>query len=294
MSLYTLASCVLFGLSGAAFAGALCAVAVPPPPRLGRRGAQRQQALDANGLFAAAEPFIRHGGVLLENLPLAGLRRWQDRQLKRADYALGLSADEYSALSIISAVALAAVGLALSPLTRNGWLFVVSGGLLGGCWPTLQIQDRVRLRAKQIARGLPHAIEIAAMCMSAGLDFTGALRLISQPSAGKRHAVAQEFSMILEEIELGHTRREALLSFAARVPTPAVRDFTNAVIQADQKGSPLAKVLQVQGRMLNMRRSVAAEEAAARAAVLMVLPILLLVGCIVLLLMGPMVVTGGL
>ena len=72
----------------------------------------------------------------------------------------------------------------------------------------------------------------------------------------------------------------------------AVRDFVHAVIQAEQKGNPLARVLQVQGRMLNMRRSVAAEEAAARAGVLLIIPMICLMGSVLLLLMGPFMVQG--
>jgi tight adherence protein C len=120
----------------------------------------------------------------------------------------------------------------------------------------------------------------------------GTLRLLSQPREGKRDALAREFSLILEELELGKTRRDALLSFAERVPTQAVRDFVLAVVQAEQKGNPLAKVIQVQGRMLNMRRSVAAEQAAARAGVLMVVPMMILLCCILLLLLGPFIVKG--
>jgi tight adherence protein C len=83
-----------------------------------------------------------------------------------------------------------------------------------------------------------------------------------------------------------------LLNFADRVTSRAVRDFVNAVIQAEQRGNPLAKVIQVQGRMLSMHRSVVAEESAARAGVLMIVPMMLLLGCILLFLMGPFLVKG--
>ena len=64
------------------------------------------------------------------------------------------------------------------------------------------------------------------------------------------------------------------------------------MIQAEQKGNPLAQVLEVQARMLRMRRSVAAEEAAARAAVLLMLPLVLLLLAVLLLLFGPFLVNG--
>ena len=78
------------------------------------------------------------------------------------------------------------------------------------------------------------------------------------------------------------------------IPTSntAMFELSYAVVQAEQKGNPLAKVIQIQGRMLNQRRSVAAEEAAARAGVLLIAPMVLLVACIMLLLMGPFLTKG--
>jgi tight adherence protein C len=168
----------------------------------------------------------------------------------------------------------------------------IPGAIFGFMLPRLQVQEVIRERVKSISRGLPHSIEIAALCMGAGLDFPGSLRMLVKADKEHKDPLTQEFASILEELDLGHTRRQALLNFAERVRTPAVRDFVNAVVQAEKKGNPLAKVIQVQGRMLNMRRSVAAEEAAARAGVLMIGPMVLLLGCILLLLMGPFLVKG--
>jgi len=274
------------------FAFVIGNVPVPPSPRLGLRGVQRKLALDSAGLFATAEPLIRFLAALVGPLQTSSLRARQEAQLRRADYLLGLTPDEYSALSVLSALLLGGIVGGLSFAAGYSLSLALPGAALGLALPYLQIQEVVRTRFKAITRGLPHAIEISAMCMGAGLDFPGALRLVSQPTKGKADALASELSALLEELELGHTRKEALENFAQRVPTRAVEDFTHAVIQADQKGNPLARVLQVQGRMLNMRRSVAAEEAAARAGVLMIAPMVLLLGCIMLLLMGPFLVKG--
>jgi tight adherence protein C len=245
-----------------------------------------------DGLFALLEPVVRFVAGLMARLPLDQHRRSQELELKRADHPLGMTADEYSALSVLSALFLGVVVAALANLAGGSLVLFIPAAAFGLILPKLQVQELIRTRVKEISRGLPHAIEIAAMCMGAGLDFPGALRQVSAPIAGEETALSREFSNLLEELDLGHTRREALLSFAERVPTQPVRDFVNAVIQAEQKGNPLAKVIQVQGRMLNMRRSVAAEEAAARAGVLMIIPMVLLVGCILLLLMGPFFVKG--
>jgi len=262
-------------------------VRTPPAPRLGHRGAVRHQALHHNTLFATVEPALRFLAGLLNLLPLSGLRARQEVELQRAGYCLGLTADEYLALSLCSASVLGAIVAAV--LGSN---LCIPGALLGFFLPKMQLQESIRMRVKSISRGLPHSIEIAALCMGAGLDFPGSLRMLVRAKGGEQDPLTEEFASILEELELGHTRQQALLNFAERVRTAAVRDFVNAVVQAEQKGNPLAKVIQVQGRMLNMRRSVAAEEAAARAAVLMMGPMVLQLACILLLLMGPFIAKG--
>lgn len=288
-----LRSAVLLVTAGAVLGTVLWAwsIPVPPQPRLGHRGVERRRALQAGG-FAVIEPVMRLVAGSLAGLPLAKLRLRQERDLRQADHPLGLTPDELSALSVMAASTLAAAAFGICRYLGESLLLVLPAALFGLFAPTLQLREGIRARAKEITRGLPHAIEIVAMCMGAGHDFPGALRLVADPHDGRRSALSRELRVILEHLEVGHTRREALLSFAERVRTDAVRDFVNAVIQAEQKGNPLAKVLQVQGRMLSMRRSVAAEEAAARAAVMLVAPTMILVCCVLLLLMGPFLVNG--
>jgi len=271
---------------------AVASVPVPPAPRLGHRGAERHKALETSGLFAAIEPMLRFMAGLVGRLPFGKFREDQELELRRAGNFLGLTADEYLALWLLSAIALGTTVAVVAKMGGMQGSLFIPGAVFGLVLPKLQVQGVIRERAKVITRGLPHSIEIAALCMGAGLDFPGSIRMLVAIDEAKRDALNQELASILEELELGHTRRQALLNFADRVRTPAVRDFVNAVVQAEQKGNPLAKVIQVQGRMLNMRRSVAAEEAAARAGVLMIAPMVLLLGCILLLLMGPFLVKG--
>jgi tight adherence protein C len=271
---------------------AVAAIPVPPAPRLGHRGAERHKALECNSIFAAVEPLLRFVAGLVSLLSLSNWRTHQELELRRAGYCLGLTPDEYTALSLLSAVTLGTLVGALARFCGSDASLFIPGAIFGLILPRLQMQELIRKRVKSISRGLPHSIEIAALCMGAGLDFPGSLRMLVKADEEGKDALTQEFASILEELDLGHTRRQALLSFADRVQTPAVRDFVNAVVQAEQKGNPLAKVIQVQGRMLNMRRGVAAEEAAARAGVLMMGPMVLLLGCILLLLMGPFLVKG--
>ncbi|HKY34640.1 MAG TPA: type II secretion system F family protein [Polyangiaceae bacterium] len=281
---------LLAALAAAGIVVLISWVPLPARPRLGYRGQERNQAIKAGDVFAALEPLIRFVAGIVSLVPLASFRKRQEQELRRADYCLGLTPDEYSALSLLSATALGGIAFAVARTQGYSSLIALPAFALGLMLPTLQVREIIRQRVKEISRGLPHAIEICALCMGAGLDFPGALRLVAGPKS--RGALAREFSGILEEIELGHTRRDALVSFAERVQTDAVRDFVAAVVQAEQKGNPLARVIQIQGRMLSQRRSVAAEEAAARAGVLMIGPMMLLVLCVLLLLMGPFLTKG--
>jgi tight adherence protein C len=283
---------LLAGCVGASLGRLLSGVAIPPRPRLGHRGAQRRYALALAGGFAGIEPLLRFLAGIVADLPIAELRAQQDSELKRADDPLGLTPDELSACSLVACVVLGGAGWFVCRQLELTLLLALASAAFGLALPTIQLREATRARAKEISRGLPHAIEIVAMCMGAGHDFPGALRLVAAPHGKERSALSRELQVVLEHLDLGHTRREALLSFADRVRTPDVRDFVNAVVQAEQRGNPLAKVIQVQGHMLSLRRSVAAEEAAARAAVMMVAPMLALVCCVMLLLIGPFVVSG--
>ena len=106
--------------------------------------------------------------------------------------------------------------------------------------------------------------------------------------------VLEELCAVQQDLSLGRTRVEALRDLARRLPCEAVHGFVTSVIQAEEKGTPLAAALRVQAEVLRARRGVLAEEAAAQAGVLMVLPLLLLLACVLLLLFGPFVVGGGL
>lgn len=269
----------------------LCSrVPIPPQPALGRRGHERRKAMALGGVFATVEPLLRFIAGVVSLFALDTARRRQELELKRAAYPLGLTPDEYSALCLLSGVTLALVGAGVVAYQGVSPWLALAGFALGFILPKLHVRELTRQRGKEISRGLPHAIEICALCMGAGLDFPGAIRLVA--GSGGRGALAAEFRAILEELELGHTRRGALQSFAERVPIASVRDFVAAVVQAEQKGNPLAQVIQIQGRLLSQQRSVAAEEAAARAGVLMMGPMMLLVCAILALLLGPFFAKG--
>jgi tight adherence protein C len=269
------------------------ALPIAAVPRHGYKGNQRRLARVESSVFALFEPLIRRTAAVCSLLGGEKWRRHWAMKLEQADGLMGLWVDEFAALSVLSALGLGtAVGIGCF-LAGCSYQSVGLAVVLGALLPQIQLNETIRVRQKEIRRGLPSAIEIVALCMGAGLDFPASIRLVAEPHKPSKSALKRELRVILEQLELGCTRREALRTFAERVPTDAVRDFVNSVVQAEEKGNPLARVIQIQGRMLSQKRSVFAEEAAARAGVLMMLPMVLLMGCILLVLLGPFIVRGG-
>ncbi len=259
-------------------------------PDVGLKGLKRKAILDEQGLFNVIEPLMRWLARRIASLPIQDTRDGINTQLREAGEYLGLTADEYLALCVLSSLMLLVAGVVIDKLTSIGGIVILMFAGFGSIIPHMQVSGEIERRFKQVNRGLPHAIDLVALTMSAGLDFPGALRQVTEKTADKSDALYEELTRILQELELGRTRKQALLAFAERSPTESVRDFVSAVVQAEEKGNPLAEVLQIQATMLRMRRSIAAEESAARAGVLMMGPLMLIFCTIMMIILGPFAV----
>lgn len=296
-----LAAVAALGLCAGIFAYQLASVPVHPSPRLGHLGVQRRRALERYPSLRLLEPAIRQlaawvGEVRRINLLGLGgpLRKLRDRQVERltqAGHFLGFTPDDYVALSILCGLAGIAVALLMQALDISEPLLTLLLSVVGFFIPCAMVSEARSERQKAVRRGLPGAIDLAAMCMVGGLDFPGALAMIVKNS-NEDDIVAQELGQVLTSLELGHTRRQALQDLERRVPIEAVRTFARAVIQAEEKGNPLVDVLQVQAKLSRMQRSIQAEEAASRAGVLLIVPLMMLLVCVLLLVMGPFL-SGG-
>jgi tight adherence protein C len=266
----------------------------PPtePPKRGSRGLKRARALAEGGSFKTVEPAMRLVASWVAPLPLPKMRRAIDQQLVWAGDWLGLTANEFLGLSVLSGVLFLAIGIVFCDVMALSFAFGIFFGGVGAFFPWFRVTGESADRFKSINRALPTAIDLASLCMGAGLDFPGAIRQVVDKAAAKEDPLTEELGRILQELELGRTRRQALENFADRVPTDAVKDFVGTVVQAEEKGNPLAEVLRIQARMARLRRSIMAEEAAAKAAVRLMGPLVLLFGAIILILLGPFIIQG--
>jgi tight adherence protein C len=231
-------------------------------------------------------------------LGMRGLkRRWAirarfDSMIALAGDYLGLTPEEFVSLSILSSLGSIVFGALAAVLTDSSvGAFALMGAMMGAMLPYFQTSGEATRRLREINEGLPYVIDLMALAMSAGLDFPGAIRQVVEKTSNPEDSLIVELKRILQELQLGRTRKQALSDFCSRAPTGPVTEFVSALIQAEERGNPVAEVLQIQAGVSRLRRTVKAEEAAAKAAVKMVGPLFLLFACIMLLVMGPMVLT---
>ena len=140
--------------------------------------------------------------------------------------------------------------------------------------PEFWLGGRVRKRQKAILLMIPDALDLLTISVRAGLGFDGALGKVVEKLKGP---LTEEFRRALAEIRVGKARRDALRDIVPRTEVPALTNFIGAIIQAEQLGVSISKVLQVQSEQLRIERRQRAEEMAAKAPIKMLFP---LVGCI--------------
>lgn len=255
--------------------------------RLGLRGLKRTRVLAQNEIWAGIEPLVRWLGVRVSGIPTDEQRATLEKQIALAGDYMGMTADEYLALSILSAVGGGVAGAVAGYMLDMGGLTVIVGVMLGAAGPYMQISGVAQERLKNVSRGLPYVIDLMALAMGAGLDFPGAVRQVVDKSSNPDDPIVEEFTLILQTLNLGRTRKDALQEFAKRCPVDAVTEFVNALVQAEERGNPVAEVLSIQAAVSRTRRSVRAEEMAAKAGVKLVGPLMLVFFCVMGLLLGP-------
>jgi len=271
--------CVAFGIASAP---------TQPSSPLGLRGLKRTRTLSTVEVFAQAEPLIRWFGIRVSGVLTPSQRAALDLQLSLAGDWMGITPEEYVGLSLLSGAACFLGGLLAGYIMGVGHMMAIFVGIVGFALPYMQISGAAQERLKNISRGLPYAIDLMALAMGAGLDFPGAVRQVVQKSSNPDDPMVEEFTLILQSLNLGRTRKDALAEFARRAPVDAVKEFVGSLVQAEERGNPVAEALSIQASSSRTRRSIRAEELAAKAGVAMIGPLMLVFGTVMLLILGPM------
>jgi tight adherence protein C len=200
-----------------------------------------------------------------------------EKRLLMAGNPGGLRTVDFLGLKLVVAGMLGIGTLVFGLLSNSaafGFVGALAVGGLGFFLPEIWLTRRIRKRQNQIVRATPDTLDLLTISVRAGLSFDGALAKVVEKVPGP---LSNEFRRALAEVRVGKARREALRDIVPRTEVRALTNFIGAIVQAEQLGVPIAKVLQVQSEQLRIERRQRAEEMAAKAPIKMLFP---LVGCI--------------
>jgi tight adherence protein C len=153
-------------------------------------------------------------------------------------------------------------------------MYTAIGGVLGYLLPGMWLGQQIKKRKHNIVKALPDALDLLTISVEAGLAFDLALMRVSEKWDNE---LSNEFKRVLTDTRLGRARRDALKDMAVRTGVEDVQTFTAAIIQAEQLGVSIGKILRIQSDQMRIRRRQRAEEAAHKAPIKMLIPMAFLI-----------------
>jgi len=222
-------------------------------------------------------PAIERLGSMLSRSTPQKARQDLLNRLELAGRPGNLTPEDFVAVRLVAAAILAALGFLLGLLLANPVYLVIAlaaGAILGYYLPVLWLRQKVDARRTEIQKGLPDALDLLVICVDAGLGFDAALARVTD----KYHnALSDLLSKALREVSLGRPRLEALDEMGRNSGVEDLHNFIQAVIQSEQFGTGIGKILRIQADEMRRKRRQRAQEQGAQATLKMMLP---MVGCI--------------
>ena len=218
----------------------------------------------------------RLGSLLSRSTPQKSRQNLMNR-LDLAGRPGNLTPEDFAAVRIVSAAVTAAIGLGLGLLLANVVYLVIAlagGAVLGFYLPVLWLKQKVDARRNDIQKGLPDAMDLLVIAVDAGLGFDAALARVTDKY---KNALSDEFAKVLREVSLGRPRLEAMDEMGRASGVEDLHNFIQAIIQSEQFGTGIGKILRIQADEMRRKRRQRAQEKAAQATLKMMLP---MVGCI--------------
>jgi tight adherence protein C len=201
------------------------------------------------------------------------------RKLELAGNPWPIDAATFLAIRFILAVVLGGFLVAvviISPPSNPSDNFMYIGGatFAGFFLPHLMLTSRITRRQKEIRKAMPDALDLLTICVEAGLGFDAAMSKVSEKWENE---LSLAFTRTIREVQLGKVRREALKDMSDRLGIAEMTSFVAAIIQSEQLGVSMAKVLRIQSDQMRVKRRQYAEEEAHKAPIKMIIPMALLI-----------------
>jgi tight adherence protein C len=211
------------------------------------------------------------------------------RRLDVAGNPVGWTVERVMAGKVTGAIALFLISVSLTALMGTSLtvriVVIVGATLIGWMGPNLYLYQKVYDRSKRIQRDLPDAIDLMTISVESGLAFDAAVQQVGRNTEGP---LADEFSRVLREMQIGQGRAEALRGLSERTEVDDLKSFVTAMVQADSFGIPIANVLRIQSSEIRTKRRQRAEEQAQKVPVKITVPLIFcILPCLFIAVMGP-------
>jgi tight adherence protein C len=195
------------------------------------------------------------------------------RKLALAGNPYRWSPADYIGVKIFAALTLAGVLFFLLTISQHvgyAMVFAAVGAAIGWVGPDLSLGSRTRDRQRTIQRALPDALDLLVISVEAGLGFDAAIQHVVDK---RSDALALEFARVLAEMRVGRSRRDAFKDMVQRTQVQDLSNFVAALMQAEQLGVTVSKVLSAQAEHMRVLRRQRAEEKAAQLQLKMIFPL---------------------
>ena len=202
------------------------------------------------------------------------------KKLELAGSSSKLDPTMMMALQFISFVFFGGMMFLLFTVGKVNWapgvivMIVLGMSVLGFFIPQMLLSSTINRRQHNIRKAMPDALDLLTICVEAGLGFDAAMAKVADKWETE---LSLAFSRSIREVQLGKLRKEALRTMAERIGIPEMTSFVAAVIQSEQLGVSLAKVLRIQSDQMRIRRRQLAEEEAHKVPIKMLVPMALLI-----------------
>ncbi len=230
-------------------------------------------------------PIVNFSRTIVHNFTLGYAQKIKNEEYRNkvenkimtAGLSNELNVDEFIGLQILWGIAAPGLMFILNFALQLGYsnLLCIFFAIAGFWFPMLYCSAEKKIRTGSILKELPFFIDILALSTEAGLDFVGAIQKIVDKA--KDTPLANEFATVLKDIKLGSTRADALRKMSDRVDLSEVTSFCAVIIDADETGASIAKVLKDQSVQMRLERFVRAEKAGARASQAILMPLVLFI-----------------
>jgi len=187
-----------------------------------------------------------------------------------------MDSSRFMVIKVLGAIGVAGLFFGISvlrPFSPVSWVLVILPlTALAFFAPDLWLSSRVSSRKSAIRRALPDMLDMLTISVEAGLGFDQAMAKLVRNTSGP---LSEEFGRVLQEVQAGVDRSDAMRRLAQRTEVPELNGFIMAIVQAEVFGISVSSVLRSQASEMRVKRRQYAEETAQKAPVKLVFPLVI-------------------